>query len=260
MQISFSKYHGTGNDFILIDNRKLDFPNSRSLIHNMCHRRFGIGADGLMLIENAEGYDFRMRYFNSDGSEASMCGNGGRCIVAFAKKLKIIDTEAVFIAFDGKHSAKIHSNNSVSLQMQNVSIIEKKNGHTFLDTGSPHAVLFIDSHDNFDTHTEGEKIRYSEEYIKDGTNVNFVSIQDQNNITVSTYERGVETETYSCGTGCVASAISCSLNSNNEYNNYNITTKGGTLSVSFEYTNNIYTNIILNGPTHESYTGKYIYK
>lgn len=258
MQINFSKYHGTGNDFIIIDNRNLDFPNTKELINKMCHRRFGIGADGLMLVENAKGYDFRMRYFNSDGSEASMCGNGGRCIVAFAKKLKIIETNTKFIAYDGEHKAKIDADNNVSLQMQDVSNIIQKEEHTFLNTGSPHAVFFIDSHLNFDTYSEGYKIRNSEEYIKNGTNVNFVSFQENNNITVTTYERGVEDETYSCGTGCVASAISSAILLN-KYNNFSIKTKGGTLSVSFKYQNNLFSEIILNGPTNENFIGKYIY-
>lgn len=260
MQINFSKFHGTGNDFILIDNRSLKFPNSKSLINKMCHRRFGIGADGLILLENSNGYNFKMRYFNSDGSEASMCGNGGRCIVAFAKKLKIINKKAFFTAFDGEHTATIDINNIVSLKMQDVSIIHKKEDHFFLDTGSPHAVFFINSHNKFDTYLEGKKIRYNEEYKGKGTNVNFISIKKDNQINISTYERGVEKETYSCGTGCVASAISCAIHSNFQYLNYDLLTKGGSLSVSFHYHNKLFSNIYLKGPTCETFTGKYFHE
>jgi diaminopimelate epimerase len=257
MLINFSKYHGTGNDFILIDNRNLNFPVSKALVAFMCHRRFGIGADGLMLVENDKDYHFRMRYFNSDGNEGSMCGNGGRCIVAFAKKLGIINSEARFTACDGAHFAKIDSIDDVELEMQDVSSIEINEDSYFLNTGSPHLVQFIDTHNNFDTYKKGKEIRYSETFKEKGTNVNFVSTDNNNNLFISTYERGVEDETYSCGTGCVASAIAYSINTDSKIKEYNIKTKGGSLKVSFEIKNHIYTNIKLKGPTANPFDGTF---
>lgn len=260
MDINFSKYHGTGNDFVLIDNRNENFPFSVELVADICHRHFGVGADGLMLLENQKDYDFKMRYFNSDGREASMCGNGGRCIVAFAKKLGIISEEARFIAFDGEYEAFIDENNKVELQMQDVNTIDVEEDSIFLDTGSPHVVKFIDNHDNFDTYTEGYKIRYSDKYKEVGSNINFVSLIKNNEINASTYERGVEDETYSCGTGCVAAAIATSVRIDSESNRYLIHTKGGILEVNFEKDGDTYSNIMLKGPTKEAFTGTYIVK
>lgn len=257
MQIKFSKYQGTGNDFVLIDNRNNVFqPDNQSLIENLCDRRFGIGADGLMLLEEAEGYDFRMRYFNSDGKEASMCGNGGRCIVAFAFQLGIINNLTKFIAVDGEHEAKINSSTSpliVSIKMIDVSEIEIGKDYYYLNTGSPHFVKFIPNHSNFDTVAEGKKIRYNNRFSSEGTNVNFVSFQEDI-LTVSTYERGVEDETHSCGTGVVASAISASFKTGS--NHFHIQTKGGNLEVEFQKskTEKI-ENIWLTGPATHVFDG-----
>ncbi len=246
MDIRFFKYHGTGNDFILIDNRAgIISPNDKPTIQNLCHRRFGIGADGLMLLENARGYDFRMRYFNSDGKEGTMCGNGGRCIVAFAHFLNIVKDKAHFIAIDGDHQATISADGNINLKMTDVAYIERDDKQFFLDTGSPHYVQFITNHKHFDTYKEGRKIRYNERFKAEGTNVNFVSFND-NGIEVSTYERGVEDETYSCGTGAVASAICAGILTNK--NTFNISTKGGLLHVTFRFINqNNVTDIWLSG-------------
>ena len=257
MQVTFSKYQGTGNDFVIIDNRdNIISPEDRVLIEKLCDRRFGIGADGLMLLEEEEGYDFRMRYFNSDGKEASMCGNGGRCIVAFAYHLGVIKDKTNFIAVDGEHEAEVREEvNSlqVSLKMIDVAGIEKGEDYFYLNTGSPHFVKFIAQHDSFDTFSEGKKIRYNDRFSEEGTNVNFVSFQDDG-ITVSTYERGVENETYSCGTGVVASAISASFKINN--NHFKIKTKGGNLQVSFNKINldNI-EDVWLTGPATHVFNG-----
>ncbi len=257
MKVEFSKYQGTGNDFVLIDNRNgVVVPDNFALIEKLCDRRFGIGGDGLMLLENAEGFDFRMRYYNSNGKEGSMCGNGGRCIVAFAYHLGLISDTAKFIAVDGEHEATIIKTDNgiqVSLKMIDVLDIELGDDFYFLNTGSPHFVRFIPKHDNFDTFTEGKKIRYNNRFAAEGTNVNFVSIQDQN-ITVSTYERGVEDETYSCGTGVVASAISASFKTNS--NQFKIKTKGGDLEVHFKKVNNKQIeNIWLIGPATHVFDG-----
>ena len=235
MNIKFSKYQGTGNDFVLIDNREqLISPDNFLLFEKLCDRRFGIGADGLMLLENANGFDFRMRYYNSNGKEGSMCGNGGRCIIAFAHHLGVIADKTKFIAVDGEHEAEVHQSNEgikVSLKMIDVSTIEFGKDFYFLDTGSPHLVKFIDQHEQFDTFTEGKNIRYNDRFKEVGTNVNFVSLH-QDHIQVSTYERGVEDETYSCGTGVVASAISSSFKTNSD--KFKIKTKGGNLEVNFD--------------------------
>ncbi|WP_372751975.1 diaminopimelate epimerase [Labilibaculum sp.] len=262
MKLEFSKYQGTGNDFVLIDNRKGHFnSNNISLIEKLCDRRFGIGADGLMLLENAENYDFRMRYYNSDGKEGSMCGNGGRCIVAFAYHLGVVSQQAKFIAIDGEHEAKIEENTDgiqVSLKMIDVDAVEQGEDFFYLNTGSPHFVRFIPEHKNFDTYAEGKKIRYNNRFAKEGTNVNFVSFQDQK-LNVSTYERGVEDETYSCGTGVVASAISASFL--RDKNRFKITTKGGKLEVFFTKVNaQQITNIWLIGPATHVFDGVFICK
>lgn len=257
MRVEFSKYQGTGNDFVLIDNRNdIINPDNFTLIKQVCDRRFGVGGDGLMLLDKAHGFDFRMRYYNSDGKEGSMCGNGGRCIVAFAYQLGLILETARFIAIDGEHEAKIITTENgiqVSLKMIDVLDIELGEDFYFLNTGSPHFVRFISKHENFDTFTEGKKIRYNNRFAEEGTNVNFVSFQDQD-ITVRTYERGVEDETYSCGTGVVASAISASFKTNN--NQFKIRTKGGHLEVHFKKINDRQIeNIWLTGPATHVFNG-----
>jgi diaminopimelate epimerase len=254
MQINFTKYQGAGNDFVLIDNRNKLFPAEYKFIEQLCDRRFGIGADGLMLLEKEKNYDFRMRYFNSDGKEASMCGNGGRCIVAFAQQLGIIRDTTKFIAVDGEHIAEIKKN-AIKLKMQDVSDIEKGDNYFFMDTGSPHYVKFIDSHENFDTYKEGYAIRYNERFKKEGTNVNFVSYISENLINVSTYERGVEDETYACGTGCVASALSTAIKDNKTTGFYNIKTKGGDIIVYFSKDEIGFKDIYLEGPAKKVFEG-----
>lgn len=254
MQINFTKYQGAGNDFILVDNREKVFPVDYNLIEKLCDRRFGIGADGLMLLENEEGYDFKMRYFNSDGREASMCGNGGRCIVAFAKQIDIIKEHTRFIAVDGEHLADIMPN-GVKLKMMDVSDIEIGEGYFYMNTGSPHYVKFIETHDNFDTYKEGYSIRYNDRFRKEGTNVNFVSDISEGNINVSTYERGVEEETYACGTGCVASALSKAIQEGKDSGKYDIVTKGGDIKVYFIKDESGFKEVYLEGPATRVFDG-----
>lgn len=244
MTIPFYKYHGTGNDFILIDNRAGLFDATNyQLIAKLCQRRFGIGADGLILLEDTDKADFSMRYYNADGNPSSMCGNGGRCIVAFAKQLGIIDKKASFIAPDGHHSATI-TDKGIALKMNDVSKIAHIGKDFFLDTGSPHYVKIIPSHENWDTVAEGRKIRYNKQFAKEGTNVNFLSFEREN-LHLSTYERGVEDETYSCGTGTVAAAIVAGLLNNEE--THGIVTKGGRLRVSYKKRGETFSNIVLEG-------------
>ena len=208
MQISLNKFQGTGNDFILLDNRNHAYSNlSVTNIKALCDRHFGIGADGLMLLNNSNEFDFEMKYYNSDGNESTMCGNGGRCITAFAKQLGIITNKAVFKAIDGKHEAFIDENNFIELKMNDVQSMIIREESFELNTGSPHYVHYIDEVKNLDIKKEGALIRYSPLYKEDGINVNFVEIINQNQIFVRTYERGVEDETLSCGTGVTASAL-----------------------------------------------------
>ncbi len=260
MKQKFYKYHGAGNDFILIDNRKKYFDDKNiELIKFLCDRRIGIGADGLMLLENNSDskYKFTMRYYNSDGNEASMCGNGGRCIVAFAYHLKIITelNEFLFMAVDGIHKAK-YNKGIVSLQMTDVDKVLKSDNNFFLNTGSPHHVEFNSNINDINVFEKGKEIRYSKQYSPAGTNVNFVEIISPDYIKIRTYERGVENETYACGTGAVACAIStyCKTHSSTEYN---IDVVGGKLNVSFEENKKgEFTNIILTGPAVKVFEGE----
>jgi diaminopimelate epimerase len=256
MELTFYKYHGAGNDFVIVDNRSLTFPaDNIAYVERLCDRRFGIGADGLMLLQNRIGYDFEMRYYNSDGREASMCGNGGRCIVAFAQMIGIIGNKTSFIAVDGPHDAIIEPDGDVNLRMSDVIGIENDGNEYFLDTGSPHFVRFLDTLDGVDIFTEGRKIRYSERFKEKGTNVNFVK-QEENQLTVYTYERGVEAETLACGTGITASALSAALRNGLIKGFYPVIAKGGNLSVSFEKTATGFTNIWLKGPATFVFKGE----
>jgi diaminopimelate epimerase len=255
MTIPFNKYHGTGNDFIIIDNRNSIFnPVDSKLINRLCDRRFGIGADGLILISTHRDYDFEMKYFNSDGNESSMCGNGGRCAVLFASSSGIAGHKQSFLTSDGKHEALI-LNDLIYLQMNDVPGFSVKNGEYFLNTGSPHYVKFIKHLKDFDVFTEGKKIRFSDEFSPGGTNVNFVEVF-KNCIFVRTYERGVENETLSCGTGVTASAIASVLDGHFDINSVNVRTPGGNLSVEFKILKDKITDIWLCGPATFVYDGK----
>lgn len=255
MIIPFNKYHGTGNDFIIIDNRNGSFNQGDSeLVKGLCNRRFGIGADGLILISTHKDYDFEMKYFNSDGKESSMCGNGGRCAVLYASLAGIAGHKQSFLTYDGKHEALI-LNDLIYLQMSDVTGFSIKNGGYSINTGSPHYVRFIKNLKNFDVYTEGKKIRWSDEFAPDGTNVNFVEVF-KNRIFVRTFERGVENETLSCGTGVTASAIASVLSGHFDTNSINVRTQGGNLSVEFKILNDKITDIWLCGPATFVYEGK----
>lgn len=255
MNIHFSKYQGTGNDFILIDNRKKDVELDQKQVAILCDRRFGIGADGLMLLEAAEGFDFRMVYYNSDGSESTMCGNGGRCITAFAKQLGIISNRASFVAIDGAHVAIINEDETVSLHMLNVDHVEVHSDHCILNTGSPHYVLWTEDVQGEDVNGRGRAIRHQKEFEPKGINVNFVQRLDDG-IYVRTYERGVEDETYSCGTGVTAAAIASTCNETGIFST-DIETPGGELNVSFTKDGPYSAkNVILTGPARFVFEGR----
>ncbi|HEV7349966.1 diaminopimelate epimerase [Telluribacter sp.] len=232
MLLHFYKYQGTGNDFIMIDDREQTFNASREQVARLCHRRFGIGADGLILLRHEPGYDFRMVYYNADGGEGSMCGNGGRCTVRFANDLGMFTESAHFLAVDGPHRATA-TPALVSLKMGDVKGVQRHDTHDFMNTGSPHYVTFVDEVDEADVVGNGRAIRYNEEFgPKGGTNVNFVEVLDHNHLKVRTYERGVEDETYSCGTGVTACVLSAHLHHGWE-GPVTIETVGGTLQVAF---------------------------
>lgn len=255
MNIHFYKYQGTGNDFILIDNRNLSFPKQNTeLINKMCCRHFGIGGDGLILLENHYKYDFQMIYFNSDGNESTMCGNGGRCLVAFAHFLGIFGEKVIFNAIDGLHEAEIQQN-IVKLKMIDVEEIKQINSDYELNTGSPHFVKYVKDVEKLNIYQEGHNIRYSPTYKENGINVNFVAKISDNEIFVRTYERGVENETYSCGTGVTASCLTWMKNFN--LNEVSVKTLGGNLKVYAEKEGNKFKNIWLEGPVQQVFEGDF---
>ena len=261
MKLTFYKYQGTGNDFVMIDNRTMTLSkNDTKLIQGLCDRRFGIGADGLILLENSDDPqdDFKMVYFNADGNESSMCGNGGRCLVAFAKFLGIIENSARFTAIDGVHEASIQEG-VVSLKMQNVLEVSENEGFVYLDTGSPHHVIFTKNVGTIDIQKEGAAIRYSERYkLNNGTNVNFVESVSENTFSVRTYERGVEDETLSCGTGVTAVALAAFQSSRTNSDGVKLLTPGGELSVKFKSTEDGFSDIWLSGPAQLVFKGEIV--
>ncbi|ABG57420.1 diaminopimelate epimerase [Cytophaga hutchinsonii] len=256
MKIPFYKYQGTGNDFIIIDNRSNIFDRERrDIVAQLCDRRFGIGADGFILLQNKEGYDFEMVYYNADGNESTMCGNGGRCIVQFAQDIGVMNLTTHFLAVDGVHYAFIKEK-LVNLQMMNVAGIDTLADDTFfLNTGSPHYVKKVEKIEQFPVFETGKSIRYSDTFAPGGTNVNFMEMQD-NWLFVRTYERGVENETYSCGTGVTAAAIAAEkLGIAPQY--VLIKTLGGELEVTFiKKSDGSYKDVFLIGPAKRVFTGE----
>jgi diaminopimelate epimerase len=256
MKIPFHKYQGTGNDFVIIDQRKQTYIDraDQPLIEKLCDRRFGIGADGLMLLQNKSGYDFEMVYFNSDGRESSMCGNGGRCITAFAHRLGVFKDNCRFWAIDGEHEALVRRDGWVELKMIDVNEVEKGDDFFYLNTGSPHYVTFTDKLEELDVYQAGRAVRYSERFKREGTNVNFVQLEPEG-IAVATYERGVEDETLSCGTGVTAAAIAYHLQQKNGVDRVPIRVKGGALEVRFRAREKSFQEIWLCGPAEMVFEG-----
>ncbi len=257
MDISFFKYQGTGNDFVIMDNRnsQYDYLNKKQIKH-ICDRKFGIGADGLMYLQNKDGYDFEMKYFNADGSESSMCGNGGRCLVQFAKDVGIKKENYLFIAVDGDHEANIGDDGWVNLKMKNVGEVKSIGQHYLLNTGSPHYVIYENDIMHTNVVEKGRHIRYSNEFKEEGVNINFVETIEEDVIYVRTYERGVEDETLSCGTGVTAAAL-ISAHNDRGFNAVNIKTLGGLLRVEFDKIDeDKFENIWLCGPATFVYKGE----
>jgi len=257
MTIDFHKYQGTGNDFVILDNRDGKYNSiTPQQVEQLCNRRFGIGADGLMMLSTKQGFDFLMTYFNSDGRESSMCGNGGRCLVKFAWSMGIHRSKYHFLASDGEHEAEIDDDGDVSLRMKDVKGIRDYHGDFVLDTGSPHYVKLVNDVMNMNVFQKGGDIRNSSTFQKDGINVNFVEQRDDDEIFVRTFERGVEEETLSCGTGVTAAALVCYHNENG-FNNVRVQTLGGKLNVEFDrIAEDAYQNIWLCGPADKVYEGR----
>ncbi|PCJ96922.1 MAG: diaminopimelate epimerase [Flavobacteriaceae bacterium] len=254
MTLTFYKYQGTGNDFVMVDNREEFFPKKDiKLIAFLCDRKFGIGADGLILLEKDTTSDFKMVYYNADGNPSTMCGNGGRCLVAFAKFIGMIKDETSFMAIDGIHKASINGE-IVSLQMQDVEKIDEKPKYSFLDTGSPHHVQLVEGLANLNVAKEGAKLRYGI-YGETGSNINFVEQSAPTVFNVRTYERGVENETLSCGTGVTAVALAMFQIGKVASNSITINTPGGNLHVDFEKNGTGFKKIMLIGPAKQVFKG-----
>jgi diaminopimelate epimerase len=272
VKIPFFKYQGTGNDFVMIDQRHQQFLKKTDVetINHLCDRRFGIGADGLILLEtpqnegNTEGvpFDFQMVYFNADGRESSMCGNGGRCLVAFANYLQVFDHKCVFNAIDGLHDAKVRVDGWVELKMIDVEKVEIGKDYYLLNTGSPHFIVFVEDLTDINVYENGREIRYSERFYTEGVNVNFVEIRKDGSLEVATYERGVEAETFSCGTGVTAAAIAFALRNGCDFKENGalsvpILTKGGNLEVRLKcHENGVFYDIWLCGPATQAFKGE----
>jgi diaminopimelate epimerase len=257
MSLHFYKYQGAGNDFILVDNRDRSFKDTdKQTVSKLCDRRFGIGADGMMLIQNQENYDFEMLYFNADGNPGSMCGNGGRCIVAFAKHLGIIDTDTNFLAVDGPHYAKVsEQGNWVDLQMIDINKIDRDGAAYVLNTGSPHYVTQVEDLKTLNVYETGYNIRNNDTYKSEGINVNFVEDLGDH-LFVRTFERGVEDETYACGTGVTAVALSMAKHKNTiGHIDTPVKVLGGTLNIHFDYDGESFRNVFLCGPAEQVFEG-----
>jgi len=256
MRLTFTKYQGTGNDFVILDNRDGKTELTNEQVKKLCDRRFGIGADGLMLLNAREGYDFAMKYYNADGRESTMCGNGGRCLTAFAAEAGIIKDKYTFIAIDGPHESLFDKNGWVRLKMMDVLAVQAYQLDTIINTGSPHYVREVSRVMDLNVFNEGQKIRYSHDFKEEGINVNFVELTHTGSLIVRTYERGVEDETLSCGTGVTASALAFSPVANGIHN-IPIRTLGGDLAVQFEKKGSgHFENIWLCGPATLVFKGE----
>lgn len=255
MEVDFYKFQGTGNDFIMIDDREESFDmNDESLIKSLCERRFGIGADGLILLRNHENYSFEMIFFNSTGAKSTFCGNGGRCVLSFAHFLEIFEEKCEFMAFDGVHEGSVKGD-MVSLKMADVTEVNVREDSVVLDTGSPHLVKVVENVKSINVMNKGKKLRFSNEFGDYGINVNFAEVND--GISIRTYERGDEIESLSCGTGSVATAIALYEIEKIDVTNVSINTTGGTLEVSFQHDGKSYVNIWLSGEASMVYSGEF---
>jgi diaminopimelate epimerase len=257
MKLAFHKYQGTGNDFIILDGYTQPAPVlTGEQISRLCHRQKGIGADGLMILERKEGFDFGMVYYNSDGLQSTLCGNGARCLVKYAHQLGIHKDVYRFAAIDGEHTAEIETNGTVVVSMPDVNQVEYHSGYALLNTGSPHFIKFAREVEDIDVVATGREIRYSKPFEAEGINVNFVENITEDRVFVRTYERGVENETLSCGTGVTAAAL-MSAHNENGFNTVDVKTPGGNLRVEFDRIDEQhFRNIRLCGPAVMVFKGE----
>jgi diaminopimelate epimerase len=261
MNIDFEKYEGAGNDFVIVDNRRNHFKTDVATIKSLCDRHFGVGADGVLLLGNSRDYDFDMRYFNADGREATMCGNGGRCIAWFAIRRGISEKQLTFSAVDGIHHAQLvqeqQQQATIRLKMNDVEDFVQVDGNYRLDTGSPHLVVSVDNIAEVDVQQQGSAIRYSDRFKEHGINVNFVQKVAPLHLRMRTYERGVEAETLACGTGSVAAAITHLLQNDTDTGTVIIDAKGGKLRVTARREGNGFKGVWLEGPATFVFNGSY---
>jgi diaminopimelate epimerase len=259
MKIRFQKYQANGNDFVMLVEKDTGIALTEKQITKLCDRHFGIGADGLMVLRNSEAYDFEMHYYNSDGKKASMCGNGGRSIASLAYSLGYAGKRMVFLASDGVHEAIIEkeivkgSLYDVSLKMVDVEKVAEFPDYCFLNTGVPHYVEFVGGLSELDVVTKGRQIRFDSRFGEEGTNANFVEVLPDR-IEIRTYERGVEDETLSCGTGVTASAIATYVKTGKM--SLPIQARGGSFKVSFEQKDGRFVNVWLRGPAEKIFDGE----
>ena len=254
MKMDFWKYQGTGNDFIMLDGRTTKLEISADQIESLCHRRFGIGADGFIILQPSESADFKMQYFNSDGRTSSMCGNGGRCILHFANKLGLVKDHYWFEAIDGMHEGRVEAN-KVHLKMNDVPAVHQlSDNEFFLDTGSPHHIVFVDTLPGETFLNKAMAIRYSEKYRSEGVNVSYVTVESDQ-LKIRTYERGVEDETYSCGTGVTAAAVAAHFAKKIKPSGIAVQAVGGELEVQFNSGAGLYDNIWLIAPAQAVFQG-----
>ncbi len=255
--IDFYKYQGAGNDFILIDNRQKIFDGDKiAFARNWCNRRFGIGSDGLIFIENCDSAQFEMDFYNPDGSQ-SFCGNGSRCAVAFAKFLGIVEQDILFNAIDGLHNAELVGD-QVKIGMNQFGSIEKIGADDFIDTGSPHYISYCRPNDQRDIIAFGQAVRYSERFKEEGTNVNLINEIGDHHIAIRTYERGVENETLACGTGATACGLSYAALQQDQISGVvKVDVKGGELKIHYVKTNqaDVFSDIWLEGPAEFVFKG-----
>tara|TARA_B100000900_G_C20535346_1_gene698117 strand:- start:445 stop:1221 length:777 start_codon:yes stop_codon:yes gene_type:complete len=255
MRVKFSKYQGAGNDFVIIDNRSKVYSLTQQQIERLCNRRFGIGADGLIVLENSLEVDFQMIYYNANGFMGSMCGNGGRCVVAFAKELGLITEYCNFLAYDGLHSARCISEDNIALKMTDVSVVKSIVDAWQIDTGSPHIIFFKNNIKDIDVKEDGASVSNSSIYKEQGINVNFAE-RIGDDLVLRTYERGVEDETLACGTGAIATAIAARESGLINEDKVLVNVLGGKLNVSFTKKENVYCDIYLTGDAKFVFKGE----
>lgn len=255
MQVKFSKYHGAGNDFIMIDGRTLSRQLMEDEIAFLCHRHFGVGADGLIIVDPDSNQDFIMRFHNADGSSGAMCSNGSRCAIKFASRIGYEFDRAKFSCCGIPYVGKIYSRHLIGTSFPDqVSCTVHESGY-HLNNGAPHFVIFVDRLTSVNPREVGRNWRYHQDFMPTGVNVNFIEVLDENELEIVTYERGVEDLTLACGTGALASAMAYVQKENKSGSQeLSLESDGGTLTVKLNRTTTGYSNIEVLGPAEEVFS------